>query len=105
MTIPNCFKSNTLPSLAHNRLPADAAWLFPEYDFDTMGLESHESVIIKRVLERGTWEQLRWLFVTYGETNVAKWVRRHGFRFSPPSVRRFARPFGGPLTGHTPRLH
>jgi len=73
-------KSDTLPLLADNHLPADAAWLFPEYDFDTMGLESHNSVIIERILERGTWEQLNWLFVTYGKADVAEWVRRHGFR-------------------------
>ena len=81
MTVPNYpHKSNSLPLLADNRLPAGAAWLFPEYDFDTMDTKSHESVIIERVLERGTWEQLRWLFVTYGEASVAEWVRRHGFR-------------------------
>jgi hypothetical protein len=45
-----------------------------------MDLKHHRSVIIERVLERGTWEQLYWLFVTYGESNVAEWVRRHGFR-------------------------
>ena len=70
----------TLPVLADNRLPADAAWLFPEYDFDTMDPASHKSVIIERVLERGSWEQLCWLFATYGEAGVAEWVRRHGFR-------------------------
>jgi hypothetical protein len=73
-------ESNTLPLLADNHLPADAAWLFPEYDFETMTPEHHEGVIIERVLERGTWEQLRWLFAVYGEPNVAEWVRRHGFR-------------------------
>ena len=66
--------------MADNLLPADAAWLFTEYDFDTMGLEYHKSVIIERVLERGTWGQLRWLFATYGEANVAEWLRQHGFR-------------------------
>lgn len=73
-------KSAILPSLANNRLPADAAWLLPAYDFDTMDPQHHRSAIIERVLERGTWEQLRWLFVTYGEASVAEWVRRHGFR-------------------------
>jgi len=73
-------KSSALPLLADNHLPADAAWLFPEYDFDTMGLERHKSVIIERVLERGTWEQLCWLFTTCSEISVAEWVRRHGFR-------------------------
>jgi len=80
MTTSEYPKSNTLPSLAHNRLPTDAAWLFPEYDFDMMGIESHQSVIIERVLERGTWEQLCWLFVVDGEASVAEWVQRHGFR-------------------------
>jgi hypothetical protein len=61
-------------------LPPDSAWLFPEYDFEAMDLERHSGVIIERVLERGTWEQTRWLFATYGEARVAAWVRQHGFR-------------------------
>jgi hypothetical protein len=61
-------------------LPPSTAWLFPEYDFALMDLEQHRGVIIERLLERGTWEQLRWLFLTYGEETVADWVRRHGLR-------------------------
>ena len=71
--------SDDTASAAH-RLPPDSDWLFPEYDFETMDLERHNGVIIERVLERGTWEQTRWLFATYGEARVAAWVRQHGFR-------------------------
>jgi hypothetical protein len=67
-------------TLETDRMPTDTAWLFPEYDFETMDLQQHQAVIIERVLERGAWEQLRWLFATYGEATVAEWVRRHGFR-------------------------
>lgn len=67
-------------TLTANLLPSDTAWLFPEYDFETMDLQQHQGVIIERILERGTWEQLRWLFAAYGEDRVAKWVREHGFR-------------------------
>ena len=67
-------------TLASNRLPADSAWLFPEYDFESMDLERHSGVIVERLLERGPWEQVRWLFATYGEERVAAWVQRHGFR-------------------------
>ena len=66
--------------LADNQLPLDAAWLFPEYDFKTMELESYRGVIIERILEKGTWQQLRWLFATYREDPVTAWVQRHGFR-------------------------
>lgn len=61
-------------------LPPDMEWLFPEYNFEAMDVRVHRGVIIERVLEKGSWEQLRWLFGTYGEKSVADWVRRHGFR-------------------------
>ena len=61
-------------------MPADSAWLFPEYDADEMDLVQYRGVIIERILERGSQDQLRWLFRTYGEADVAAWVRRHGFR-------------------------
>jgi hypothetical protein len=61
-------------------LPASTAWLFPEYEFESMGLESHSGVVMERLLEQGTWAQVRWLSATYGEKRVARWVQRHGFR-------------------------
>lgn len=66
--------------LAENQLPFDSAWLFPEYDFEAISLRDHRGVIIERILERGSWEQIRWLFNTFGEELVAKWVKEHGFR-------------------------
>ena len=65
---------------AENDLPKDSAWLFPEYDFEYMNLNDHQGVIIERILERGSWSQIRWLYKTYGETHVAEWVQKHGFR-------------------------
>ena len=61
-------------------LPTDSAWLFPEYEYESLSLERHSGVIIERMLERGSWEQVRWLFRTYGEERVAEWLRLHGFR-------------------------
>ncbi len=43
-------------------------------------MDRHKGVIIERVLERGSWQQTRWLFARYGENCVAEWVQRHGFR-------------------------
>lgn len=61
-------------------MPPDMAWLFPEYALAEMGLQTHRGVIIERILERGSWEQVRWLFAVYGETAVTRWVQKHGFR-------------------------
>lgn len=60
--------------------PPDMAWLFPEYNFTEMALDTHQGIVMERVLERGSWEQVRWLFTTYGEAAIANWVRKHGFR-------------------------
>ena len=62
------------------QLPGDTEWLFPEYSFAAIDLEHHAGVIMERILERGPWDQARWLFATYGEKRVAEWVRKHGFR-------------------------
>lgn len=67
-------------TLAPHGLPISIAWLFPEYRFESMDAEMHECVIIERVLERGTWSELRWLFSRYGDSRIADWLRRHGFR-------------------------
>jgi len=77
--MPN-IPTEKIVQLAENDLPMDTAWLFPEYDFAGMNLEDYRGVIIERILERGSWDQIRWLFKTYGETLVADWVRKHGFR-------------------------
>ncbi len=49
---------------AAGRLPDTAGWLFPEYDVESIDLDLHRGVIIERLLDRGTWEQIRWLFAT-----------------------------------------
>jgi hypothetical protein len=70
--------------LAPNGLPKTSEWLFPEYDFAQMNSEDYAGVVIERVLDRGSWAEVNWLFDFYGETRIADWVRRHGFRLLSP---------------------
>ncbi len=66
--------------MARRTLPASTAWLFPEYEFGKMNPRAYRHVIIERILERGTWSQVNWLFDTYGEKDVRDWVRQWGYR-------------------------
>lgn len=67
-------------------LPASTAWLFPEYDFASIDVRKHRYVIMQRILERGDWSEINWLFDNYHERGVRAWVRRWGFRaLSRPS--------------------
>ncbi len=77
---PRSSPSTTRMKAATLELPADSAWLFPEYDVSQIELQQYRGVIIERILERGSQEQLQWLFHTYSEPVVADWVRKHGFR-------------------------
>jgi uncharacterized protein DUF6922 len=70
--------------IAPNQLPRTSAWLFPEYDFSQMNPVDYEGVILERILERGTWAEVNWLFDSYGERKIAEWVREHGFRLLSP---------------------
>ena len=65
-----CYRLLALPEL-----PVTTAWLFPEYDFAAIEPEGYADVIIERILERGAWNELRWLFARYGELRVREWVR------------------------------
>jgi hypothetical protein len=67
-------------STSKNGLPESTAWLFPEYGFGKMNPRTHRHVIIERILDRGTWHEINWLFDTYGERDVRDWVRQWGFR-------------------------
>ena len=69
---------------APNGLPNTSQWLFPEYDFKEMGTEGHAGVIIERLLERGSWAEINWLFEVYGEQRLAGWLSLHGFRLLSP---------------------
>jgi hypothetical protein len=70
--------------LAANGLPETSSWLFPEYEFARMHVEEYAGVIIERVLERGSWTEVNWLFGHYGEDRIAGWVRKHAFRLLSP---------------------
>ncbi|MBX7234123.1 MAG: hypothetical protein K1X65_07055 [Caldilineales bacterium] len=61
-------------------LPESTAWLFPEYNFAGIDVRKHRHVIMERILERGDWSQVNWLFDHYHERGVRDWVRRWGFR-------------------------
>jgi hypothetical protein len=70
--------------LAPNGLPQSSQWLFPEYDFAQMTPDEFVGVIIERILDRGSWHEVNWLFERYGERCLTEWVRQHGFRLLSP---------------------
>ncbi len=57
---------------------------FQEYDLASLDIQQHADLIIQRTLEYGTWDEIRWLFKTYGMKRVRAFVRERGERWLSP---------------------
>ena len=64
----------------------DAAWplsalrLVPHYDGAALERPGATQMLVARLLEDGTGEELRWLFATQGESAIATWLGERGAR-------------------------
>jgi hypothetical protein len=67
-----------------NIIPSSLARLLQEYKFEKVEIESYSSVIIERTLEMNNWEELRWLFRTYGNKKISEYLKQLGHRRLTP---------------------
>lgn len=67
-----------------NRIPDGLRPYFQEYDPGYLDLEEDADLIIQRALEFGTWDEVRWLFETYGRPRIRAFLRGRGERLLSP---------------------
>jgi len=65
-------------------IPDSLSRLFQEYDLASVDIKAHASIIIERILEMGTWEELHWLFHTYGVQPIIDYLSQLGDRRLSP---------------------
>ena len=66
-----------------NTLPENLRPYFQEYDFSHLTVSHHAELVIERVLNYGSLDELRWLFQQYGWQQIMAWVTdRGGVRLS-----------------------
>jgi len=63
-----------------HRIPPGLRPHFQEYDIRTLDIDRDVNLIMQRTLEYGTWEEVRWLFRTYGGPRIRTFVRERGER-------------------------
>jgi hypothetical protein len=71
-------------TLSSPRIPAGLKPYFQEYDIARLDITRDANLIIQRVLEFGTWEEIRWLFETYRNKRIRLFLREHGVRLLKP---------------------
>jgi hypothetical protein len=65
-------------------IPSELHPYFHEYDVNALDLKQDANLIILRTLEFGTWDEVVWLFKTYGNRRIRLFLRKHGERWLKP---------------------
>ena len=59
-------------------LPCVLESLFWDCDFRALSLQTNLSFIIRRILDRGNWDEITWLRRTVGDPAIRDWLLRKG---------------------------
>lgn len=65
---------------ARARIPIQLAPYFQEYKLEKLDVGRDANLIIQRTLEFGTWNEIRWLFRTYGAQRIRRFLSELGER-------------------------
>ena len=69
-------------------LPEALRPLFWDVDFSALDWDTDRDLIVRRILQAGNWQALRWLRSTWGDENLQRWLTdHHGARLSPRQLR------------------
>ncbi len=70
------------------RLPAFLEPLLWDYDFVSLSWEQDRDLVIRRILQEGSWESTQWLRLKIGDDALRIWLEGHrGGRLSPRKLR------------------
>jgi hypothetical protein len=70
-------------------IPSTLAPFFQEYDLEKLNPQKDSGTIIERLLQFGNRSEIRWLFRTYSQEQIASWVRKFGKDKLPQPHRAF----------------
>ncbi len=71
-------------ALSASQIPIGLKPYFQEYDIARLHIVRDANLIIQRVLEFGTWDEIRWLFETYRSKRIRLFLRAYGERGLKP---------------------
>ncbi len=52
-------------------------YLFWEYDINDIDLDKHRALVIERLLEKGSFESIKWLFSYYEVSDIRNVLNNH----------------------------
>ena len=80
-------KSEKRPSRSRS-LPPQLRAHFWDYNFSKLNWSRDRELIIARILQSGTWDDVKWLRAQVDDADLRRWiVTRHGRGLSPQQLR------------------
>ena len=71
-----------------SKLPDSLRTLFWDCDFDSLRMGEHDGFVIRRVLDRGDWDSIKWLRGALGDDAIRQWfLAKRGGGLDPPKLR------------------
>jgi hypothetical protein len=71
-----------------SELPLELKSLFWDCDFATVNMEEHHNFIIRRILDRGDWDNITWLRHNLGDAAIRDWfLSKAGGGLDPRKLR------------------
>jgi len=58
-----------------SKIPQKMKWLFWSYDINSFNLRADKDYIVGQVLNYGTWEDLKWLFMVYPKKEIKEVIK------------------------------
>lgn len=72
----------------HENLPVFLESLLWDYDFNALSWDQDRHLIIRRILQEGSWEATQWLRSKMGDDALRTWLEEHhGGRLGPRKLR------------------
>jgi Family of unknown function (DUF6922) len=102
---PSCGNSKkeipVAEKVKNDQIPEGLRPYFQEYDLARLKLEADAGLIIQRTLEFGTWDEVRWLFLTYRKRRIRLFLRKRGERWLSPVTFNYWRRLLGVKSWHS----
>ncbi|MBI5822775.1 MAG: hypothetical protein HZB18_02015 [Chloroflexi bacterium] len=70
--------------LSSPQIPIGLKPYFQEYDLARLDIARDANLIIQRILEFGTWDEIRWAFDIYHSKRIRLFLREYGERWLKP---------------------
>ena len=67
-----------------DKVPEFLHFLLWDYEIESIDVKKHAFLLMSRIMERGTWEAMKWLQKTYSNEELKEFIEKKGVKLLAP---------------------